>query len=324
MPKIPNGRSSLLGLVVALALSPALIFLGTFPSAGQRDSQRVRTVSIPVSIYTKQELRQGQIDEILKADRLTVRENREEQTILSIRSISDAPLSLAIVIQDGLTPSANLQLGELRKFIRELPDGTRVMIAYLRANSPEIRQKFTTDRERASRMLRIVSSSPSAAPSNPYDGLVDIYKRFDALPAGRRAVLLVADGLDMSNGLRDASATQSIYLDRAIADAQRRNIAIFSFYNPTLITEAAGSTASLVGQGSLLRLSDETGGRAFFQGMAAPISFEPFFKELRVLLTRQFLLSYLSTNMKKGYYKVEVTSSNPEVKIEHPRGYYYR
>jgi hypothetical protein len=43
-----------------------------------------------------------------------------------------------------------------------------------------------------------------------------------------------------------------------------------------------------------------------------------------VLIGRQFLLSYATENMKKGYYKVEVKSTNPEVKIEHPKGYYHR
>jgi hypothetical protein len=71
-------------------------------------------------------------------------------------------------------------------------------------------------------------------------------------------------------------------------------------------------------------LSDETGGRAFFQGSTAPVSFLPFFRDLSILLNRQFLLSYLSTHMKRGYHKVEVLSTNPEVKIEHPKGYYYR
>jgi hypothetical protein len=28
--------------------------------------------------------------------------------------------------------------------------------------------------------------------------------------------------------------------------------------------------------------------------------------------------------MKRGYHRVEVLSTNPSVKIEHPRGYYYR
>jgi len=78
------------------------------------------------------------------------------------------------------------------------------------------------------------------------------------------------------------------------------------------------------GQGSLQKLSDETGGRAFFQGSLAPVSFLPFFRDLRILLNRQFLLSYLSTHMKKGYHRIEVASTNSGVKIEHPKGYYYR
>jgi hypothetical protein len=80
----------------------------------------------------------------------------------------------------------------------------------------------------------------------------------------------------------------------------------------------------LNGQGSLNRLSEETGGRAFFQGTIAPISFEPFFEDLTRALNRQFALTYLSTHLNKGYHRIQVISTNPDVKIEHPRGYYYR
>jgi hypothetical protein len=85
------------------------------------------------------------------------------------------------------------------------------------------------------------------------------------------------------------------------------------------MTDGGDQRLILNGQGSLAKLSDETGGRAFFQGSIAPISFEPFFRDLTLLLNRQFLLSYLSTHMKRGYHRVEVTSTNPEVKIEHPK-----
>ena len=78
------------------------------------------------------------------------------------------------------------------------------------------------------------------------------------------------------------------------------------------------------GQASLSALADETGGRAFIYGTITPVNFQPILKQLDLLVGRQFLLSYLSENMKKGYYKVNVTSTNPEVKIEHPKGYYYR
>lgn len=285
---------------------------------------RVRTVSIPISIYTKEELKQDRLQEYLQIERLLVKENGTDKQILSIRSIDEAPLSLAVLIQDDLASGFNLHLAEIKKFITSLPRGSRVMVAYLRGGSAQIRQRFTTDLDAAANSLRIVNSSGSTAPRSPYDGVVDILNRFDALPAGRRAVLLFSDGLDVSAGVNTASPLNSLDLDKAILRSQRKSVAVFSIYSPSSSNPNESSTLTLYGQGSLQKLSDETGGRAFFQGSITPINLEPFFKDLSILLTRQFLLTYLSTHMKKGYYKVQVTSTNPTVKVEHPRGYYYR
>ena len=288
------------------------------------DRQNVRTVSIPISIFTKQELKEDRLQEFIQLDRLIVREANDEQQILSIRSIEEAPLSLAVLVQDDLTSNFNLQIQDLKRFITRLPKGSRVMVAYLRGGNTQIRQRFTSDLNAAAESLRIVTSAAASAPRSPYDGVVDVLNRFDSLPAGRRAILLVSDGLDLSTGFNGASPGTSMELDRAILRAQRRSVAVFSIYSPASSTAGDDSRLVLFGQGSLQKISDETGGRAFFQGSIAPISFEPFFKDLSILLNRQFLLTYLSTHMKKGYYKVQVTSTNPEVKVEHPKGYYYR
>jgi VWFA-related protein len=307
-------------LIATLSITGALVAQKTEPG----EKQRVRTVSIPISIFTKEELRQGQAEEFIQADRLIVKEDRDEQTILSIRSVVDAPLALAILIQDDLSASFNLQLNDMKKFIRSLPRGSRVMVAYMRGGTLQIRQRFTDDLDRAADSLRIVASSPAVAPRNPFDGVVDALDRFDALPAGRRAILLISDGLDSTQGIGSSAPTDSIDLERAITRAQRRSVAVFSIYNPASLTEGSNGRLVLNGQGSLAKIADETGGRAFFQGSIAPISMEPFFRDLTLLLNRQFLLSYLSTHMKRGYHRVEVTSTNPSVKIEHPKGYYYR
>ena len=313
-------KNIFLSLIASLVLSGA-VYSQNGPEV---EKQRVRTVSIPISIFTKEELKGGRAEEFIQADRLIVRENKEDQTILSIRSVDDAPLALAILIQDDLSSSFNLQIRDLKTFIKTLPRGSRVMVGYIRSGNLQIRQKFTDDLDRAAESLRIVASSSSVAPLNPYDSVIDALNRFDALPAGRRAILLVSDGLDASQGLSNSTPSQSIDLDRAILRAQRRSVAVFSFYSPASLTEGGDSRLVLNGQGSLARMSDETGGRAFFQGSIAPVSFEPFFRDLRLLLNRQFLLSYLSTHMKRGYHRVEVLSTNPVVKIEHPKGYYYR
>lgn len=289
----------------------------------KRQDGKVRPVTIPVTIFTKQELRERQAEEFLQAGNITVKEDGDEQTILSLRSVSNTPLALAILIQDDLSSNFNLELKKLAEFINRLPRGSRVMVAYLR-NSLQIRQKFTDDLEKAATSLRIVANSGAATSGNPYEGVLDTLKRFDALPSGRRAILLISDGLDISRGIQSSAPSQSIELERAILEAQRKGIAVYSIYSPTQVTDNSNSILTLNGQGSLSRISDETGGRAFFQGTGAPVSFDPFFKDLSLSLSRQFALTYLSTHMKKGYYKVQVISTNPEVKIEHPRGYYYR
>ena len=308
-------------------LAVAVAVLAT-ASAAQKPKDnarpRVRTVSIPISIYTKQELKTDQAEEFIRIERLIVKEDREDQQILSVRSVETAPLALAVLIQEDLVSQFNLQLKDLANFIRTLPRGSRVMVAYIRGGSLDVRQRFTDDLERAAGSLRIVSASASAAPRNPYDGLIDALNRFDALPAGRRAVLMVSDGLDVSQGLSSSTPSQSIDLDRAILRAQRKSVSVFSIYSPATLTDGGDSRLVSNGQGSLNRLSDETGGRAFFQGTIAPINLDPFFKDLRILLNRQFLLTYLSTHMNKGYHRIEVISDNPAVKIEHPKGYYFR
>jgi VWFA-related protein len=305
-----------------------LLFSG-FCFAQNRDrnnlpEQRVRTVSIPISIFTKQELREKRAEEFVQADTITVTEDGDEQVILSIRSVSDTPLALAILIQDDLSSSFNLQLPEIARFIRSLPQGSRVMVAYLRGGSLQVQQKFTEDLDKAAKSLRIVVGSASVAPRNPYDGLSDALKRFDALPNGRRAILLVSDGVDTSNGIGNFSTLSSLELDQAILKAQRKGVAVYSFYNSASLTEGGNSNLIANGQNLLNKLSDETGGRAFYQGSISPISFEPFFKDLRLALNRQFVLTYLSTHFKKGYHKVRVTSTNPEIKIDHPKSYNYR
>lgn len=308
-------------LLVLLLLSIFSIVGFAQKQGKNKQDDRVRSVTIPISIFTKQEKKERQYAEFVEVGDLSVKEDTDQQVILSIRSVSNTPLAIAVVIQDDLSSEANLQLKSIADFIKGLPSGSRVMVAYLRGGTIQIRQKFTDDLEKAAKSLRIISG---VGPSSPYIGVQEALKRFDALPTGRRAMLLVSDGLDVSRGLDSSSPTQSIDLDQAILNAQRKSVAVYSFYNAGKLTENGNSLLVLNGQGSLNRLSDETGGRAFFQGSLSPVSYEPFFRDLNAALNRQFALTYLSTHFKKGFHKVEVNSTNPEVKIEYPKGYYYR
>ncbi|HQY68200.1 MAG TPA: hypothetical protein PLD38_13045 [Pyrinomonadaceae bacterium] len=317
----PQVEKHLISIVIVMvAMVSSIVGQETKPI----DKQKVRTVTVPISIFTKKELKTDQTEEFIQADRLIVREDKEEQTILSIRSITNTPLALQVLIQDDLSGNINLQLSEIATFIRSLPRGSRVMVAYIHGGTLLVRTKFTEDLEKAARSLRIIATGSTPSGNGPYGGVSDAVGRFDGLPSGRRAIFLVSDGLDASQGLTAFASLQSIELDQAITRSQRRGIAIYSIYSPTLLTESGNAGTVASAQAALSKLSDETGGRAFFSGSLGPVSFEPYFKDMSLLLSRQFALTYLSTHMKKGYHKLEIISTNPEVKIEHPKGYFYR
>ena len=303
--------------LLSLPRANALTFEGQGGDHSSRKTKRgvARPIIVPVGIKVR-----GAGQEEIRSVDLNVTEDGEAQTMLSLRY--DSPLSLAILIQDDLVSTVSLEIKALREFIVKLPKGTRVMVGYIRSGSLEVRQKFTADLDKAASQLRTPIAAASAAPYNPYVEVLEGLSRFDAQPAGRRAMLLVSDGLDTSRGTDSSEPTQSVDLQRAINQAQRRSVAVYCFYAPSVVL-AATNNQFLIGNGqsSLERLSSQTGGKAFFQGTGAPVSFNPFLADLGEYLDRQFALSYLSTHGNKGFHRLQIRSATNAVDLLYPAGH---
>ena len=320
MNRAPNGRILLTTLLVWLGIFIADMPVGTTQSNGdvsRENARGARPVTIPLTIKVKGTPREVELQTV----DLTVTEDGDPQTILSIRALgTNSPLNLFLLIQDDVVPSIGLEIRALADFIKKLPRGSRVSIGYVRTGTLQVRQRFTLDLDRAAKSLRIPQGVAGVAPYNPYVEVIEALKRFDSQPAGRRAILLVSDGLDISRGLSSSSPGQSLDLQRAITEAQRRGVAIYSFFAPTT-TSLGNMLLQTNAQGSLQRLSDETGGQAFFQGRGVPTSFEPFIEELTATLDRQIALTYLSTHPERGFHRVKISSSRPDVDVNYPTGY---
>ncbi|MDH3528513.1 MAG: hypothetical protein OEQ28_03020, partial [Acidobacteriota bacterium] len=132
-------------LRVSVVLAFAVIIAVSAFAYGQDPlpDEDVRLMTIPISIFTEQELKKGELEEVVQAGRLSVEEAKDDQEVLSIRSVSNQPLALAVLIQDDLSSDVNLNLDDIRRFIRQLPEDSRVMVAYLRGGSLQVRQSFT-------------------------------------------------------------------------------------------------------------------------------------------------------------------------------------
>jgi VWFA-related protein len=312
MTKTEKLQSSLIvAITLLLLLAPGV--------HGQGDGKKgggAKPVTVPVTIRLKEERREYEIrtvDYILKED-------GELQTILSIRKPSESPITLAILIQDDLVTSIANETKGIANFIKRLPPGSRVMVGYIRSGSLDVRRKFTVDMEKAASGLRAPLGLASASPFNPYIEIIEALRRFDSQPLGRRAIVVVSDGVDTSRGIDSSSPSQSLDLQRAINQAQRLSVPIYSIYAPT-VGSSGGDIISLNGQSCLQRLSHETGGVAFFQGTGAPVSFDPFIKEIDASISMQLALSYLSTHSEKGFHRLEIKPLERDVEIRHPSGY---
>ncbi len=201
-----------------------------------------------------------------------------------------APVNLAILIQDDLVSQVGNELDETRDFIRSLPAGSQVMVGYITTGTLQVRQPFTTDLDKAARSLRMVMSTTSASAFNPYVEVVEALRKFET-GKGKNVLLLISDGLDTSRGFDSSAAGNTLDLHRAIDNARKRDVAIYTFYAPSVGLTSQSRIAVSYGQSSLNRLANDTGGKAFFQGSGF-VSFSPYFRRLRDALNEQYAKAY--------------------------------
>jgi hypothetical protein len=158
-----------LTLIMSLALMTDASRTQTQSVSGPASGTPGKPVTIPLTIT----VREKQPEPELQTIDLTVSEDGEPQTILSIRGLgTNSPITLALLIQEDLVPSVSNEIKSLAEFIRELPRGSRVMIGYLRTGSLQVKQKFTTDLEKAAKTLRPPIGFANAGPYNQLKVLI--------------------------------------------------------------------------------------------------------------------------------------------------------
>src|SRR6185295_11823781 len=197
------------------------ILLASQFSMGQGEGNRrgaPKPVTVPLTIRVKKpEVEIRVVDLILKED-------GDVQELLSLRGPSDSPITLAVLLQDDLVSSIGTEAKGIAQFVRNLPAGSRVMIGYIRSGSLDVRRKFTSELDRAAAAVRPPMGVASASPYNPFVEIVEGLRRFDSQAQGRRAMIVVSNGLDLSRGVDSSGPGQSIDLDKAITEAQRRGV----------------------------------------------------------------------------------------------------
>jgi|SRR2546430_2716480 len=227
-------------------------------------------------------------------------------------------LALGILIDDSLEPEVAGQWNELKEFIMAQPPNTAIAVAYASNSQAKIAQDFTTDHALAAKALRIPLGRFGAG-SSPYLSSIDWLKRWPSNP-GRGSLLLISSGIDFFRGSWGPFYPD---LDTVISRAQRANVNLWSIYSPSIGHRSHSFGLVNLAQNNLSKMTDETGGEAYYLGFTAPVSFKPYLDELSHHLSNQYLLSFAGDGGSKGkYVRIQVRSELPDAEFSHANNAY--
>lgn len=312
-------------LFIAL-LWPQILFAQT---ESQDETIKIDTtmVLIPVSVKTAK----GVGIAALTKDKFRVFEDGVEQDI-ALFEMPGQPITVAIVID--MSDSAKLSLAEMRKaasaFIDKLESRDKALIVAFDKNIHRV-LGATNDRDVLKLGLLGISSGGGTA---LYDVVDDVLRTSFKNVSGRKAVILLTDGIDTSSTKATFETSASI--------AGENNIAIFPIqYEPenlatkpvspgtyreglSIYTTPSGeaiSSAYQRGTRYLRLLSDSSGGR--FQFADSVKKLRSAFEQIAAELRQQYYLGFYPERSasKREKRKLNVTVDVPGAKIESRESY---
>jgi hypothetical protein len=232
-----------------------------------------------------------------------------------------ANMQLFILLDDSTRSSSlGTHLAELKTFVQSLPATTEVGIGYMRNGTFGPVQSFTSDHQQAAGALRLPIALPGGN-ANPYFALSDLAKHWPSKqPTGRRAVLMLTDGVDPYWG---TSSMDDPYLDAAVSDALKNGVMVSSIYLRGAGLYGRTSWVTTFGQSRLNETSEETGGYAYFQGFTDPVTIAPFLSDFQDRLQNQYRVTFEASH-DKGVQPAKVRTELPGLKIEGPTRIYVR
>jgi hypothetical protein len=201
-----------------------------------------------------------------------------------------------------------------------MPANTKIAIAYMENGRAVFTGPLSSDPSQILKGLRLTGGGVGVSAS-PYFCLSDLAKSWPSHDASaRREVVMISDGVDDYNLRYDP---EDPYVQAAITDSIRSGLVVYSIY--WISQGRIDSTAyeNNAGQNLLLEVTQATGGNSYYQGTGNPVSFNDYFRDLRVRFQNQYKVGFNSEL--KGKPEVQSFSlkvNGPSAKIVSPQQVY--
>jgi hypothetical protein len=231
----------------------------------------------------------------------------------------NSPVELVFLIDSGARTSLGTQLSEITGFVQEMPQNTKMAIAYMQSGRAVLGSQLSSDPAQVLHALRMPGGVPDESAS-PYFCLSDLAKNWPSNDrSARRIAVLISDGIDYYNLRYDP---EDPYVQAAINDSVRNGLVVyFLFWHDAGRISRSGWEQN-AGQSLMLEVTQATGGNSYWEGFGNPVSFQPYLQDLRNRLANQWGLSFAAPLSGKGGAQIErldFKMSVPAAKVSAPQ-----
>jgi VWFA-related protein len=306
-------------------LSAALLAQKPVPPPEQAPVIKVEVdvVNVLCSVRDKN----GRLITDLSKEDFELYEDGQRQEIRYFSRETDLPLTLGLLV-DVSRSQERLIEQEKRAAAQFLSQVLRKKdLAFLISFGPDV--QLEQDLTNSQRLLRAALEGlrVRSDPSGLYPGPVPTATKprgtvlFDAVylaaeeklraEVGRKAMVVISDGVDMGSRVKLADAIRA---------AHRADAIIYSiyFFDPGAYRGFWGG----VSDRDLKTMSEETGGRLFRVGRNRPL--ESIFEEIQQELRSQYSLGYTPTNTVRDgkFRRIEIRTRRKDLRVQARKGYY--
>jgi VWFA-related protein len=315
MAQTAKSRRDFLRTAATLACARALSAQEDQPTF----STDVKVVSVLATVTTKK----GQIVRDLAKDDFVLAENGHKQTIQYFSRDSDLPLTIGLMVDTSMSQQRvmNAERSASARFFDQVlrPNKDQVFVVQFDM-AVMMRQEVTSSLKKLEDAL-VQVDTPSredlyrqqGGGTLLYDAVVQASKDVMKRQQGRKALIVLTDGVDTGS---DAT------LADAIDAAQLADTLIYSILFSDATFYGALSFEGGHGKSVLMRMSRETGG-GFFE-VSKKLSIEQIYDAIQDELRSQYNLGYVSDNPVKvsEFRKIALTTDRKDL-VVHARDRYW-
>lgn len=307
---------------VALASAP-----GQQPS--QEELPTIKVEVDVVNILCAVRDNKGRLVSNLAKDDFIVKEDGRPQDIRYFSRETDLPLTIGLLVDVSLSQENLIEIerrtaaGFFSQVLRK--KDMAFLISF--GSEAELLQDFTNstallrdglDKLRVNADVGGIQPGPVPTVYHPRGTIL-----FDAVylasreklrhEVGRKAIILITDGVDVGSRLKLADAIEA---------AQKSDAIIYSIYYVDRSAYQRGGFYYGVSDSDLKKMSEETGGRLFRVNKKHPL--DEIFNEIQEEMRSQYSIGYAPSNPAKDgtFREVEIRTNQKGLKVQARKGYY--